>query len=74
MERVSTSPQVQQFVAGQVWRVREKLIQIRRVGRLLVHHRFIKEGTKRASSESCHTPAELLKMLSDNKAVLVLAA
>jgi hypothetical protein len=72
MKRISdSSDQVQQFIAGQVWLVREKLLQISRVGKLLIHHRFIKKGTSRVSSESFHTPAELSRMLKTNKAVLL---
>ena len=60
-----------QFEAGQVWRVGERMIEIRRIGKTLVHHRFIQENSKRPSSESFNTPAELQKLLREHKGVLV---
>jgi hypothetical protein len=47
------------------------MIQIRRVGRTLVHHRFIQENSKRPSAESFNTPVELQQMLREHKGVLV---
>jgi hypothetical protein len=59
------------FQAGQVWRVGERMIEVRRVGRTLVHHRFIQENSKRPSAESFNTPAEFEKILREHKGVLI---
>jgi hypothetical protein len=58
------------FQTGQVWKLADSKIQIRLVGKLLVHYRHFRADQPRAST-SLTSKTKLEKFLRENQAVLV---
>jgi hypothetical protein len=67
----SLGPASSIFVKGQLWQIKERVLKIGHVGRILVHHRMVDPLLKRASREDITSIKTLQKYLMTNHAVLV---
>jgi hypothetical protein len=60
----------QPLEAGQIWHMAEAHLQVREVGKLLVHYKLGKPNATRVSN-SCNGIKTIEKYLKEHKAVLV---